>query len=477
MTPFSKTTLTGISLYSPAERTHAKRTAFWDLRRSAQQYARTILIAIFILLSAAPRSAIASLVITLYHNGALYIGSDSAVTSLETGKRMGSIKKTFRMAKNCCVAITGSATYDIDTVSGKPFASLDFSKLLERLSASQLTNAASLDRKMDFIAAGLNEVYRSLCTNGWGKMSANDNHPSTWLHFAGYSTRKGCFFIDGCLLEGTNDVHIDAVKMYRGAFDPNPICLQGEPAFLQALLSGEKPELLPLVSPGFTETATAITSDQSISDARITGFILEMFRLHKRYSAQFGYDKGLIGPPYRVFKITKDNVVELSPPAQLESTGLPEPLVQPDPSDEREIDEVMAKLKSSFKANDYTYVFDVMYAPIVEKMGGKAQGVLAAKAIIAQMKQQQIVMVSWKARKPYQYIQGESRTYAVIPYESVMTIAGKRLRQESYQLGIKAAGSHWQFVNGDNLNPEVFKEFFPDFPKSTKLPKLERVPE
>jgi hypothetical protein len=330
---------------------------------------------------------------------------------------------------------------------------------------------------MGLIAAGLNQAYRSLSTNGWGEMSATDNHPSTWLHFAGYSTQKGCFFIDRCLLEGTNDVHIDAVKMYRGAWDPSPIYLQGEPAFLKALLGGEKPELLPLVSPEFTAAVTAITSDQTTSDARITGFIVEMFRLHKRYSAQFGYDKGLIAPPYLVFKITRDNAVELTPPAQLESPGSPGPSVQPNPSDEREIDEVMAKLESSFKANDYSYVFDVMYAPIVERMGGKAQGVLAAKGIVAQMKQQQIVMVSWKARKPYQYIQGESRIYAVVPYESVMTIAGKRLRQESYQLGIKPAGSHWQFANGDNLDPELFEEFFPDFPKSIKLPEVERVPE
>jgi len=137
----------------------------------------------------------------------------------------------------------------------------------------------------------------------------------------------------------------------------------------------------------------------------------------------------------------------------------------------------MAKLETSFKANDYAYVFEVMYAPVVERMGGKEQGVLAAQAIVARMKQQQMVMVSWKAKKPYQYIRGESRTYAVIPYESVLIIAGKRLRQESYQLGIKAAGSNWQFVNGDTLNPELFREFFPNFPSSAKLPRLERVPE
>jgi len=167
----------------------------------------------------------------------------------------------------------------------------------------------------------------------------------------------------------------------------------------------------------------------------------------------------------------------LTPPAPADPASPPTSLAQPDPADEQAIDEVMAKLESSFKANDYAYVFEVMYAPIVEKMGGKAQGVEAAQAVVAQMKQLQMEILSWKPRKPYQYFRGESRTYAVIPYESLMTIAGKRLRQKSYQLGIKPLGSHWEFVNGDTLTSEIFKEFFPDFPKSVKLPKLERVPE
>jgi hypothetical protein len=55
-----------------------------------------------------------------------------------------------------------------------------------------------------------------------------------------------------------------------------------------------------------------------------------------------------------------------------------------------------------------------------------------------------------------------------------MTIAGKKMRQESYQLGIKTADSQWQFVNGDNLSPATYAEFFPDFPRNFELPKVER---
>jgi len=70
------------------------RTAIWNLRRSSvQQFARTLLIVVCVLLSAVPQTSLASLVILLYHNQALYIGSDSAVTSLETGKRIGSVQK------------------------------------------------------------------------------------------------------------------------------------------------------------------------------------------------------------------------------------------------------------------------------------------------------------------------------------------------------------------------------------------------
>ncbi len=457
-------------------RTHSQTTAFRNMsKRPAQNRERAILSAILVLLSAATQSSLASLVIVLYNNQGLYIGSDSAITSLETGKRIGSARKTVRIAENCCVAITGSAGYDIETVWGKPFASLNFSKLLEQLSAQQLTHPASLDHKIVSVATGLNQAFCSLRTNGWGRLSTTDSLLPTCLHFAGYSTQNGCFFVDGCLLDGTNAAHVEPVKKFRGDYDPNPILLQGEATFLQALLSGEKPELLRRVSPEFTDTATGIRSGQSVPDGRITSFILEMFRLHATYSAQFGYDKGYVGPPYQIFKITKDNVVELTPAAKGEPPSSSALLAQPDPADEREIGDVMTKLEGSFKGNDYAYVFQVMYAPIVERMGGKEQGALAAQAIEAQMKQQQMVMESWKAKKPYQYIRGESRTYAVIPYESVLTIAGKRVRQVGYQLGIKTAGSHWQFVNGDTLNPELFKEFFPDFPKSVKLPKLERI--
>lgn len=143
-------------------------------------------------------------------------------------------------------------------------------------------------------------------------------------------------------------------------------------------------------------------------------------------------------------------------------------------ADDKAIDSVMQKLESTFKAGDYTYAIEVMYTPVMEKMGGKEKALAVAKNTGAQMKEQHITMVSWTAKKPYQYVAGTEHQYALVPYDSFITMGDKKLHQTSYEVGVKVGDGKWQFVNGDNITPEVLKQFFPDFPKGVELPKVVR---
>lgn len=79
---------------------------------------------------------------------------------------------------------------------------------------------------------------------------------------------------------------------------------------------------------------------------------------------------------------------------------------------------------------------------------------------------------SWNAAKPYSYYNGLSNRYAVIPYEMEMSYYGKAIKQKGFELGIKAPGSKWQFINGDTLTPAIIEAFFPDFPTNIDLPNL-----
>jgi hypothetical protein len=115
-----------------------------------------------------------------------------------------------------------------------------------------------------------------------------------------------------------------------------------------------------------------------------------------------------------------------------------------------------------------------MYTPILQAMGGKEQVLAAMPALKEEIKQQQISMISWKVQKPYTYLKGAGQWYAVMPYVSEMSMAGKKVKVSGFQLGIKKDGVDWQFVSGDKLTPEILDRFFPDFPKGFELPKTQR---
>jgi hypothetical protein len=435
---------------------------------------RMLPLSFLLFLLGTPLLSHASLTITVYHNDAIYLASDSLATWHSGDKTNISIRKLFKVSDTCCAAIVGLTTHEIETTSGKAAFSLNVLGSLEHLCAEQSTNSMNLDKKIEFITSKLDQEYRSYFVGSKKIAGTNFDRQPTVLEFSGYNPSKRCFFVSSCLIDGTNTCSIKPVKEYRQSSDPEPIYLQGEPTFLLALLAEEKPELTSLVPPGFGQTVRQLTADEKIPDPAIADLILEMFQMHKENAARLGYNPGHIGPPYRIIKITEKEIVAITPDA-LSDEHVPEPMLSStETPDDKAIDVVMDKLESSFKAGDYSYATEVIYTPIVEKMGGRKAVTEAATAVMAQAKQQHIVIVSWKVKKPYQYVQGESRTYAVIPYESVMKISGKTIKQTSYQLGIKNGDSHWEFVSGDSLTAAGFQEFFPDFPKAIQLPELQR---
>ncbi len=427
-----------------------------------------------LLLLCSRQTSSASLVITIYHGETMYIAADSAATLRYDGEQKYSVQKIYPFAHNCCAAITGTASLDLMNSAGETEFSMHLWDALARACAQQMTNPAMLDQKMVSIAADVNQAFARYNVEA-RKLTANvDNPGSTVLEFVGYNAARGCFFASSCELDRTNTVNIKLAKEYRGPNDAMPLTFQGEPRFLQTLFSGDKPELLSLVSDKFKGIARRLVSTEPIDDASVTNFILEMYSLHTANSDRLGYSQGGVGPPYRIFKITKQKVAELTPVPTVVTTSFPS-IAQSHAEDDKAIDAVMEKLAKSIKDNDYSYVFQVMYTPIVESMGGKEKLFALVPVLKEQMKQQQLKEISWESRRPYVYLKGYERWYAVIPYVSEMTMAGQKLRVTGFQLGIKNDGSEWQFVGGDKLTPQIFETFFQDFPRDYSLPKVQRV--
>jgi hypothetical protein len=158
----------------------------------------------------------------------------------------------------------------------------------------------------------------------------------------------------------------------------------------------------------------------------------------------------------------------------LGAENLPPP-AEVDRADSIAIDAVMERLGASFKAGDLSYQYEAMFTPILDIIGGKTQVLALVKPYEEQIRKAPIAFISWKAIKPYQYVSGKSHKYAIVRYESVALMSGKKLKKTSYELGIKRKDSTWQFVSGDNLKAETYEELFSDFPKDAQLPPVERI--
>jgi hypothetical protein len=166
---------------------------------------------------------------------------------------------------------------------------------------------------------------------------------------------------------------------------------------------------------------------------------------------------------------TPNYIPTVSPPK-----APPHPETDEEKADDKAIDAIMDRFANVYNSGDYSIIIDNMYTPIVERFGGREKAIEDSKSAIALLREQQMNFVSWATVKPYTYISGVSNKYAIIPYEMEMTYNGNTIKQTGYQLGIKTPNLNWQFVNGDRLTPEIFEEFFPDFPSNVELPEMQQ---
>jgi len=240
-------------------------------------------------------------------------------TSSVTGKQLAIVQKIFRFSTNGCAAITGSAMLKLSGLPGKPEYSLNIAKALEQLCDRELSKPQSIEEKIALIAGELNLRCKVFFEDPGVKLPPSWQSERTRIQFAGYDPDNQRFFLKSFLVGVADKPQFD-MSQELGAKNGEMLSLQGESRFLKDLLSRKDRVLWGLVSPEFAKTFDKLNGRSKVPDYLVKNYILEMFYLHRRYAANLSEDKGLIGPPYRVFKITKNKVVQLTeepPPSKI----------------------------------------------------------------------------------------------------------------------------------------------------------------
>jgi hypothetical protein len=270
-----------------------------------------------LLLLLQPSSLTASLVITAYRDQAVYVASDSLVSGLD-GTPQSQAKKTFRLGDTCLVSWTGlSRLAPTNKVSQATDPVLSMDVALEKLCRDCNSGREPLTTQRDLILRGITEQYRDCMrwamSNGVSPNDLNSQVLERTLSFAGYDPSTKAFFHQTYYFQGTNEVSGKTVFNFGPNLNGASVGFQGEYHFLAALVYGHDKKLAELCSEKYRRDIGELLAPQTaIPEQRLLDCFLEMFRLHKQHASQLGYDKGAIGEPYVVYKVTTQEITQIA---------------------------------------------------------------------------------------------------------------------------------------------------------------------
>ena len=256
------------------------------------------------LFTSAPAEA--SLVICVYNSNAVYIASDSLVAEAHGAMKYQS-EKVFKLGETHMVGVTGQYGSDfIDDRTRKPICTVNLLSDLETQCKLLCSTTNSLEAKIQTIMNVLatnSAIYARLCS-----LAQNPNDGIA-LFFTGYDESNQRFFGSYSHMRGTSQPTLAAE--FDSRTNSTSIYFLGEDRFLGTLL--RNPERLPSVgqSQGVVETLEHLNHGLPVAEDRLVNSLMEMFALHKTYASTYTTDKGWIGEPYVIYRITKKGISKL----------------------------------------------------------------------------------------------------------------------------------------------------------------------
>jgi hypothetical protein len=250
------------------------------------------------------RSASATLIVAVYNHGALYIAGDSLWTTTRGGRGGLSADKIFQVSDTCLACISGDCEFQSKATGSNVFSLRDG---LLQVCKEASTNGLPMPINVGRIAEVMSNsfiVFRSLVAQATPSYA-----PCTDLSFGGYDALSGRFFFITTRFS-TKGAATDT-NYWSPASNNAPVqfIVLGEGNFLtQLFMNRTNAELEKLRTPAFKEVWPNVVADNQLEQNKMAESILDLFRLHKKRAARFNTNEGSIGPPYSVYKITKEGV-------------------------------------------------------------------------------------------------------------------------------------------------------------------------
>jgi hypothetical protein len=247
------------------------------------------------------RSASATLIMAICNGDALYVGSDSLQTSVDY-TYTSQVDKIRALDKNCCFSLSGVARLT-PQVHGRTLEFDSFEQMERAFRKAESSNRSLLPQITNTVML-FERTYGEFC----GKYiagGATNSYGAAVFTFWGYDQHLDRFFGLGWACEGTNH------GVFQGMCDfttnVGRLFLQGESDFLSAFVRNHNDFPTVGLSDRSRSTWDKLVLRQAVTEDEVVSEMVELFALHKRYSAAFFPHSGHIAEPYVIWRLRKDD--------------------------------------------------------------------------------------------------------------------------------------------------------------------------
>jgi hypothetical protein len=199
-------------------------------------------------------------------------------------------------------------------MNGHEIGHIFFPAIIERISNNSCLIDGPLEFKINKVLADFGAEY----TNYTKVLSLERKNPNSRiddegirLTFWGYDASSAKFFGRSYFFLSTNQITLDT-PFERGVTNfGSTVTLQGEIYFLSGLIYTKDAPLTEFRTAEFKARTEDVLAEHALPEKQLVAYMLGLFELHKQYAAKFGSDKGLISPPYTIYKITKEHIARV----------------------------------------------------------------------------------------------------------------------------------------------------------------------
>lgn len=273
--------------------------------------AKEILI-LTLLLLISPLS-MATLIIGIYNNGTVYLASDSQMMARESNDTNATlrVRKVFPISDTYCVTIANNYGGHIEDPITIQRSILLFPTELAIMCSNAHSAKRPIQSRIASLVADFDVRYSEYIQKKVPKTRGGKD-VATLLSFWGYDDSRKAFICYSYYFEETNQLPRESTFLVRGTNHiGGAIALEGEARFLPAVIGAKDGPLAQLKSAELGTFFEAIIAEVPIAESHMTNCIVQMFELQRKYAAAYSTDKGWVGEPYMIYRLTTNKFVRL----------------------------------------------------------------------------------------------------------------------------------------------------------------------